>query len=330
MPGGARARSVPSPALRANPVVPASVIVPTLGRPSLEPCLRSVLDCRPGPAEVVVVDQSGGREVDALIRTLADERLRHVVSDGRGIALATNAGVQAASHAVVLVTHDDCTVEEDWVGAAWDAVQEDPGGMVTGRVLPVGDPAAVPSIRTETEPEDLTGRLGKGVLWPANMAVGRTELLAVGGFDERPTLRLAAEDNDLAYRWISGGRRFRYVPAMVVHHHDWRSPQQLRATYAAYAQGQGAFYAKHLRAGDRRVLPFLLSDLGLGVRSLAGAVRYRRPAWQDPRRAFLRHLPVGFVRGWREAGRIRAAAASGPGRRSAPRTADRGARARGA
>jgi GT2 family glycosyltransferase len=204
----------------------------------------------------------------------------------------------------VLVTHDDCTVAEDWVGEAWAAMAQVPDGMVSGRVLPVGDPAMVPSIRTEMEPEDWTGRLGKGVLWPANMAVGRTELLELGGFDERPSLRLAAEDNDLGYRWIAGGRRFRYVPAMVVHHHDWRSRDELRATYAAYAEGQGAFYAKHLRAGDRRVLGFLLSDLGLGLRSLLGAVRHRRPSWQDPRRAFLRHLPVGFVRGWREAGRV--------------------------
>jgi GT2 family glycosyltransferase len=275
-----------------------------------------VLACRPAAAEVVVVDQSGGPDVRALLGRLEDGRLRHVVSDGRGIALATNTGARVASSDVVLVTHDDCTVAADWVGAAVEAMAEVPNGMVSGRVLPVGeDPEAVPSIRTETEPEDLTGTPSKGALWPANMAVRRTHLLEVGGFDERPSLRLAAEDNDLCYRWITEGRPFRYVPAMVVWHHDWRSPEQLRATYVTYAKGQGAFYAKHLHAGDRRVLRFLLSDLALGVRSHVGGLVHRRPAWRDPRRAFVVWLPIGFAAGWREARRLsRGATASGPGR----------------
>jgi GT2 family glycosyltransferase len=263
----------------------------------------------------VVVDQSGAADVTALLDRLADRRLRHVVSDGRGIALATNTGVRAATYETVLVTHDDCTVAEDWVGAATAAMAEVPGGMVSGRVLPVGDAASVPSTRTELEPEDWTGTLMKGVLWPANMAVGRRALLDIGGFDERATLRLAAEDNDLGYRWISDGRPFRYVPAMVVWHHDWRSPRQLRETYVVYAKGQGAFYAKHLHAGDRRVLRFLVSDLLLGVRSHVGALVHRRPAWQDARRALVVWLPVGFVAGWREARRLsRGTSASAPGR----------------
>jgi GT2 family glycosyltransferase len=291
------------------------VVVPTLGRPSLEPCLASILACRPAPADVVVVDQSGRSEVAELVARLADDRLHHVVSDGRGIALATNTGFRTAAHDTVLVTHDDCTVAEDWVGAAMAVMAEVPDGMVTGRVLPVGDPASVPSIRTETEPEDWTGTVAKGVLWPANMAVGRRALLDLGGFDERATLRLAAEDNDLGYRWISDGRPFRYDPAMVVWHHDWRSPRELRDTYVTYAKGQGAFYAKHLHAGDRRVLRFLLSDLVLGVRSHVGALVHRRPAWQDARRAMVVWLPVGFMAGWREARRLsRGTPASGPER----------------
>ncbi len=300
--------------MSAPPALPASVVVPTLGRPSLEPCLRSILACRPAAAEVVVVDQSGGHDVAPLLERLADGRLRHVVSDGRGIALATNTGFRTAEQETVLVTHDDCTVAQDWVGAAMAAMAEVPNGMVTGRVLPVGDPASVPSTRTDTEPEDWTGTLAKGVLWPANMAVGRRDLLDLGGFDERPSLRLAAEDNDLCYRWISDGRPFRYVPAMVVWHHDWRSPRQLRETYVVYAKGQGAFYAKHLHAGDRRVLGMLRWDLRHGLRSTVVGLVRRTPRWQDPYREMVWSLLRGLASGWLEARRLDASASpSGAG-----------------
>ena len=48
-----------------------SAIVPTIGRPALlAECLASLFACDPAPAEVVVVDQSGGDEVMAVVDAL--------------------------------------------------------------------------------------------------------------------------------------------------------------------------------------------------------------------------------------------------------------------
>ena len=122
-------------------------------------------------------------------------------------------------------------------------------------MLPPDGSGYVPSTKSDPEPHDYTGQLMSGVLYPANMVASRAALRAIGGFDERASLRLAAEDNDLCYRWIVSGREFRYEPALVVWHHDWRTPEQLLRTHVVYATAQGAFYAKHLHAGDRHVLP---------------------------------------------------------------------------
>jgi O-antigen biosynthesis protein len=284
--------------------VTASVVVPTVGRLDLlERCLRSVLACEPPAEDVVVVDQSGGAEAADLVHRIGDTALRRVPCDGRGTARAMNVGLAAARHDTVLVTHDDCTVEPDWVGRGTALAVAFPGAILTGRVLPPDDSTYVPSTKTDPHPHDYTGTVTSGVLYPANMVASRSALQAIGGFDERPGL-LVAEDNDLCYRWLVDGRPFRYEPELVVWHHDWRTPAQLVRTHVAYARAQGVFYAKHLHAGDRRLLPMLRWDLRHGLQSTVMGLLRRRPRWQDPYREMVWSLLWGLASGWREARRL--------------------------
>jgi GT2 family glycosyltransferase len=137
------------------------------------------------------------------------------------------------------------------------------------------------------------------------MVVRRDELLAFGGFDERRGLRLAAEDNDLCYRWLAAGRSLRYEPSLVVWHHDWRTPDQLIATHATYARGQGAFYAKHLVARDWRILRLLAWDLRRGVTAPLTARRRGTPRWAEPYCEMNLPLLRGLVAALPEARRLR-------------------------
>ncbi len=278
-----------------------SVLIPTIGRRELlRSCLESVLRCVDGPDEVVIVDQSGGDDIAALVDALDDRRLRRIPSDERGIAAAMNLGLGAARNDLVMVTHDDCTVEPDWVSTGRALIAAHPKAMLTGRVLAPPGIGYVPSTRDDPEPHDHTGEVTSGLLYPANMAVDRREVLAIGGFDERPTLRVAGEDNDLCYRWLRDGRPFRYEPSLVVWHHDWRTPEQIVRTHIGYARAQGAFYAKHLRAGDERIRAMLRWDLRHGVRSVVRGTFRRTPRWEDPYREMVFSLLAGLVRGWRD------------------------------
>lgn len=279
---------------------PISVLVPTLGRPGLlERCLRSVLACDPPPDEVVVVDQGPGDELAAVLERLDSPLIRRVAGDGTGTARAMNQGLAAVEHDTVLVTHDDCTVAPDWVEVARRHARARPEGITTGRVLPPDGSPYVPSTKADTVAEDFTGRITSGVLYPANMVADRRCLQSIGGFDERPSL-VVAEDNDLCYRWLADGRSLRYEPDLVVWHHDWRTPEELVRTHIAYARAQGGFYAKHLRAGDRRVLALLAWDLRTGCRRLAVAIWRRQPRWQEPYREMVVSLLAGLAAGWRE------------------------------
>ena len=275
-----------------------SVIIPTIGRPALlANALASLAACHPRADEVIVVDQSDGPATEELVRQRMPHAARRIPCDRRGIGIALNAGLRAASHEVVLITNDDCTVADDWVGVAVARLAGDPRLIVTGSVLATSDEALVPSTKTDPRPRDYTGSVQDGALYGANMAACRSALLAFGGFDEQ--IIPSAEDNDLCYRWLRSGRSLRYEPAMRVWHHDWRTPRELRSLYRRYGVGQGMFYAKHLAEGDRTMVRFVLRDLrGYGRAAARALVRGRRPPdWCE---GTLLGLPVGLGRGLRQ------------------------------
>ena len=277
------------------------MLIPTIGRAALlRNCLLSILACDPLPDEVVVVDQSSTTEVADLIVDLDEKIVRRLPCDATGIAHAMNDGLAAVRHDAVLVTHDDCTVPADWVQTAARLARAFPEGIITGRILPPDGSLYVPSTKTDPVPRDYTGTLTSGVLNPASMIANRLGIQAIGGFDERGSLLVAAEDNDLCYRWLADGRTFRYEPDLVVWHHDWRTPEQLVKTHIAYARAQGGFYAKHLYARDWRVLVMLRWDLQEGCRAIARGVVRHVPRWQNPYREMVGSLLVGLFSGWRE------------------------------
>jgi GT2 family glycosyltransferase len=288
----------------ASEVVPVTVAIPTIGRVEpLRRCLESLAASDPAPAEILVVDQSCDPAIDALVGTMLAARARVVPSHGLGVALARNDGLRAATNDVVLVTDDDCTVRPDWAETGWRLATAHPGAIVTGRVLPVGDPRAVPSTKDDPVPLDLSRERRGGWLFGNNMALPRAAVLELGGFDERFGPEEAAEDNEFCYRWLKGGGRLVYEPELVVEHHDWRSPDELEQLYVRYARGEGYFYAKHLRAGDLRMLRFIGRDLVWAARGALSAVVKRRPGWTDHRRGILRGMPGGLRDGWRVYGR---------------------------
>lgn len=275
--------------------LPVTVLVPTIGRPELlRSCLESLVRCRPPAADLLVVDQSDGPEVGAVVESFAEAGCRYVRCEPRGLAMARNVGLRMAVHDVVLQTDDDCTVAMDWVARAWHHMKREPRGIVTGRVLPVGDPEWVPSTNTETQAKTYTSE-HFSVLYPNNMVGSRAEMLAIGGFDER--MRVAASDNEFCYRWLQEARRMRFEPDLVVWHHDWRTKPELEQLYVRYAVGQGMVYAKFLWRGDRRIARHLVRDAYSGLRGLAARVRHGRQAMPDYRWAIPRGLPRGLLVG---------------------------------
>ena len=205
-----------------------AVVVPTIGRPSLQLTLAGLLGQDPAPAHVVVVDDrpapSGpAAQLDPLELgpAAAPHALPHgleltvVRSGGRGPAAARNAGwraTRADRTAWVVTLDDDVLVPEGWSSALLHDLHAHPDAAgITGRIV-----VPQPTDRRPTDWERCTTGLQDAWWATADMAFRRDALDQAGGFDERFP-RAYREDADLAIRLQSLGRVLARGDRHVVH-----------------------------------------------------------------------------------------------------------------
>jgi histidinol-phosphate phosphatase family protein len=180
-----------------------TIVVPTIGRPSLHVLLQALATgTGPQPAAMVVVDdrRKGGA------RQLAADHLPDLLvarSGGRGPAAARNVGWRLARTEWVAFLDDDVVPDQEWLAALHRDLAGLPGDVVgsQGRVT-----VPLPTDRRPTDWERSTAGLATGRWITADMAYRRATLSARGGFDERFP-RAFREDADLALRVLESGGR---------------------------------------------------------------------------------------------------------------------------
>ena len=119
---------------------PISVVVPTYGRDQvLIDTLRRILALDPGPAELLVIDQTTqhSAEVEKALRDWNDcGVLRWLRLESPSITAAMNRGLLEARHTLVLFLDDDVVPSPPLVREHWAAQQRSPGqtsrGVATG------------------------------------------------------------------------------------------------------------------------------------------------------------------------------------------------------
>jgi GT2 family glycosyltransferase len=229
-----------------------SVVIPTIGRALLRGCLESIASGTIWPAELIIVDQGSNPDVATWVDQLQERGLpiTHVRSRETGIAAGTNRGFERVRTAFVATTHDDCRVSTGWLEGISSRMSELSGSILTGRLEPEGDGIVLTIVTSLDHAVYRRPMIDRDVLFPANMAFALALLERVGYLDEHPSLRLAGEDNDWAYRALRADVPIMYDPDIIVFHLAWQANDSLPALYERYARGQGAFYGKHLRRAD--------------------------------------------------------------------------------
>ncbi|MEU4215609.1 glycosyltransferase [Actinoplanes sp. NPDC026623] len=190
-----------------------SVVVPTLGRPSLAALLTALAGGKacPLPMEIVVVDDRPDRSAPLPIPPGA----AMTVTEGRaaGPAAARNVGWRAARHEWVAFLDDDVLPDPDWLdrlGADLSRAEAHVGGVQGNLRVPL------PPDRRPTDWERVTAGLAGGAWITADMAYRRAALARAGGFDERLP-RAFREDAELAYRVRRDGWTLRRGERSVTH-----------------------------------------------------------------------------------------------------------------
>src|SRR3954470_14072788 len=173
-----------------------SVVVPTIGRPSLDALLDALAAASgPRPAELILVDdRPAGEPLQPDRPGLAPVRV--VRTGGGGPARARNLGWRTARTEWIAFLDDDVLPDPDWYERLAEDLADLPGDVAgsQGRVR-----VAPPADRRPTDWERGTAGLATSSWITADLAYRRAALARVGGFDERFP-RAFREDSDLALR----------------------------------------------------------------------------------------------------------------------------------
>jgi hypothetical protein len=177
-----------------------SIVIPTIGRPSLR-ALIATLDAAQGPLpeRIVIVDDRASGDQPVEYGEHAFEIAKRAIvlrSYGAGPAGARNTGWRATNTPWVCFVDDDVLVTSSWrsdLASDIDGAAPSDGGISARVNVPL------PADRPPTDWERNVASLAHSAWITADMVYRRNALDAVGGFDERFP-RAYREDADLALR----------------------------------------------------------------------------------------------------------------------------------
>lgn len=243
-----------------------SVCVPTVRPTTLIYTVQSIIAQTWPDWELLIVAQGQDLDLERVCQNLGqlDSRIHCIHLERKGLSLARNAGLRAATGDILAFTDDDCEAAPDWLETLATLFAQHPQvGMIGGALV------APPVSRWKLEsclsasPAELLYDPASGEPAPpawawvgANFAMRKAVVEQVGQFDEwlgagAPRFA-AAEDIDYNMRVLAAGIGVLCSPAPVVRHtYGVRRgvKQYLRLTWS-YARGNAGLDGKLTLAGN--------------------------------------------------------------------------------
>jgi GT2 family glycosyltransferase len=201
--------------------IPISVAIPTYRREGvLLDTLRDLMALKPGPAEILVLDQTEQHEPatdEQLAAIHAAGHIRWIRLDLPSIPQAMNCGLLEATHDIVLFLDDDIRPEPELLAAHLAAHHAHGDVLVAGRVIQPWQEGVDFTQDTGFHFATIRGAW-VGEFMGGNFSVRRGTALALGGFDENFVKVAYRFEAEFAYRFRTSGGRIWFEPTACLHH----------------------------------------------------------------------------------------------------------------
>ena len=222
-----------------------SVIVCTYnGSRTIRDCLESMLKLEYPDFEVIVVND-GSSDTTAAI--LQEYPIRVISTENRGLSMARNVGLKAATGEIVAYIDDDAYPTPYWLSYLAAGFLSTTHAAVGGpNIAPSGDGTIADCVAdapggpihvllSDGEAEHIPG---------CNMAFRKAALQAIGGFD--PQFRTAGDDVDICWRVRQQGWTIGFSAAAMVWHHRRNSIRAYWKQQLGYGKAEALLERKWL------------------------------------------------------------------------------------
>jgi len=235
--------AAPPALLSATPRVSVVVCSYNGGR-TLGQCLESLVRLDYPDYEVLLVDDGSTDDTAAIAARFPEVRLvRHLRNEG--LSASRNAGLAAATGAIIAYTDSDCFADPDWLTHLVHRLESTGADAVGGPNLSPDDgwvAAAInasPGQPTHVLESDQVAEHVPG----CNMAFRRAALASINGFD--PQFLRAGDDVDVCWRLQQAGGWITFAPGGMVWHHRRQTPRSYFRQQAGYGEAEALLRFKH-------------------------------------------------------------------------------------
>lgn len=214
------------------------------GGRTLPTCLESLRRLNYPDYEVILVDDGSTDDTPEIAKCFPE--VRTLRQENKGLSVARNAGIAAATGEIVAFTDSDCRADEDWLHyLVGDMLRDGFVAMGGHNFLPPDDsPLAAAVMASPGGPAHvlLSDRDAEHVPG-CNMAFYKRVLDEIGGFD--PIFRKAGDDVDVCWRILESGNRIGFSHAGFVWHYRRSTVKAYLKQQSGYGEAEGMLAQKH-------------------------------------------------------------------------------------
>ncbi|MCP9931009.1 glycosyltransferase [Cyanobium sp. AMD-g] len=235
---------------------------------TIDTCLAALETVNYPNYEVIVVNDGSNDGTLDICRKYPYIRL--ICQENKGLSVARNVGLEAATGEIVAYTDADCDVDPDWITYLVHGFRITGEVAVGGPNLPPPENSLVPSAvavspggPTHVLIDDLEAEHIAG----CNMAFKADVLRELGGFDAQ--YRAAGDDVDICWRLQDAGHSIGFSPAAQVWHFRRNTVKDYFNQQRGYGKAEAMVYYKHPERfnllGQARWLGRIYGDLSTSL-----------------------------------------------------------------